>query len=255
MDGHRIPGTRIAQTSAVLLAAATVWTVLIELGVTAGAEPTADSTHVEDYLERFYAWTSASLPQERGAFALLCLGLVGVLVTAVRPAVEAPRLRSVLAAIGIAGGAALWAVAGVAEAGAQRAVEQMAAAETPIDPVNTVAYTVDVATGWLYAGACLALSAGFVIAVPLQPTVQRRVFAGLIAADASLFAVLVLTQIGTSEYAALALGGVLLPAWIAWSWLDPRTAVDPSQGPQDQPREHRATGSATSDRADVAVTG
>jgi hypothetical protein len=236
--------TALVLGSAACLALATAWTVLINTGVLIGDPPAwLPDTAAEANLERYYTWAATTLDHERGALALMCLGLIGVVVAAIRIA-RRGGTGQVAASIGVAGGAATWGLAGIAHAGGWRAIELMTASENPIEIVNSIAFTIDTAATWMRAGASALIGLGMAALALGRGSAPWRWLCGAGAVAACSFAVLLLASSLWSDeaarYAGLALGGVLLPAWVATAWLsqDAPTggrSATPAARPASQP--------------------
>ena len=202
----------LAVTSAVALVGAAVWTTLIDHNVTVAHPPAVSGGWVASELETSYAWFATTLLQRRLALLLLLVGLAGVALIALRVPVRGWGARC--GAICMTTAAALWAVAAVAEAGGQRAVELMAAYTNPIETVATIAFTVGVATSWVQAGAAILLGVGaFVLAPGLRRQHSDKALAGITALVAVAFGFMILAPQVDTTIAAMALAAVLLPIW------------------------------------------
>lgn len=217
--------------SAMALAVGAIWRTLVENEVTVSPSPPVSDGLVASEWEAWYAWWATTLPQSRVALAVLLLGLVGVALTALRTA--GPSWASRGGAVAMAGAVALWSAADVAQAGAMRAIELMAVHDNPIDAVGSIAFTVDVATSWVEAGAAITLGAGATaMAVGLAHEDRRRqaILTGLVAAAAVGFGTTILVPDLDTTVSGLALGVVLLPIWvITMSAAGTASTVDQSQ--------------------------
>lgn len=213
IGSSRVP----AVTSAIVLGAAAVWVTLVDQGVTV-SEPPPYTTGTQAELEAWYAWVSTTLPQQRLARLLLGLALVAVGLTALRAAL--PSWGSRAGAIAVAAAAAIWFLADLAGAGGYRAVELMAAAESPIETVAAIAFTVDVTTGWVKAGAAIlvGVGAGVMAGGYLREQRTRRlgVCSALVGLAGVIFGLLMLAPEVDTTIAGVALGVVLLPIWMVW---------------------------------------
>jgi hypothetical protein len=226
----RARSTALAVGSAVALSAATLWTVLIEARVTVEAPPEwAVGSDFGEFLERWYAWQATTLGKERWALALLCVGLLGVVVSALRIARGGTARRSAAAAI--AAGASLWAAVSLAQSASRHAIEQMAASGNQIDAVNSIAFTVDTTAGWMHAGASAVLGLGLLVLAARGGSPTWRGLCAATGASAWVFAWLLFAETDASRYAGLVVGALLLPLWTVFVWLR-RT---------DQPIELRET--------------
>lgn len=207
----------LAIGTAIALAGAAVWTTLVEQGVTV-SEPPPFTTGTEAELEAWYAWVSTTLPQRRLARLLLGLSLVGVGLTALRSA--RPSWGSRGGATVVASAAAIWCLADLAQAGGQRAVELLAAADNPIEVVPMIAFTVDTTTAWLEAGAAILVGMG--AAVMARDFLQEQRTRGLgicsvlVGVAGLVFGLLILLPEADTTIAGIALGVVLLPTWVVW---------------------------------------
>jgi hypothetical protein len=215
------PSTRdhvLAIGSAIVLSAATLWTVAIDARITVDSPPEwVRGTDYGVFLESWYAWQSGTLGQERAALALLCVGLAAVAVSALRLARGGGTAR-LSASLAVAAGALCWALVSVAQAGGRHAVEQMAASGNQIDAVNSIAFTVDTSAGWLHAAACALLASGLLGLVTARASALWRAVCAAAGATGCLFAALLLAESDTAKYAGLLLGAVLLPLWIVATW-------------------------------------
>ncbi len=209
----------VAFGSALALAGATLWTVLIAADVSVSPPPQwQEGTDFAAYLERYYAWQSSILGQERLALGMLCVGLLGVVATAVRTTRNAGT-TVVVASVCIATGAISWGLTSLGDAGAREAISQMAASGNQIDPVNSIAYTIDVTADWLHGGASALLGVGLLtlgLAAAAAPQRAIGITAGL---TAWVFGALLFTHSEASRYAGLALGAALLPLWMITTWM------------------------------------
>lgn len=240
--------TALAAGSAVALALATLWTVLIEARFSVDAPPEwVVGSDFGDFLERWYAWQATTLTQERWALLLLCVGLLGVVVSAVRIAAGGSTMRR-SAAAGIALGATMWASTSLAQSASRHAIEQMAASGNQIDAVNSIAFTVDTTAGWMHAGASAALGLGLLV-LALEPGSRRWRWACSAAGVAALvLAWLLFVETDSSRYAGLALGAVLLPLWTVSVWLVGSSVVLADAEPSVAPA-HRSPAESQSDAA------
>jgi hypothetical protein len=223
MSSSTTRSTALAVTGAAVLAAATLWTVLIDARVSVSAPPEwVPGTDFGAYLEDYYAWEATTLAQERWCLALLAAGLLTVIVTAVRritTSTDGLRTRHVVAAGGVAIGALLWVLVSLASAGGRHAIELMAASGNQIDGVNSIAFTIATTTSWMHAGACLILGLGMLGLAAEPGAGVVRVIAVATGATAVVFAGLLVGAGEWAKYAGLVVGGLLLPAWILASWL------------------------------------
>lgn len=207
---------RPAIASAVALCGAAVWIILIERHVTVSDPPPVSDDWSAGELDAWYAWAATTMAQRRLALVLLLIGLAGIALTALRVAGGSWGSRG--GAVAVAGAALLWAVADVAEAGGQRAVEQMAAYGNPIETVASIAYTIDVTTSWLEAAAALVLGLGAGAMAIGQRKAHHRlpVLTLLVSLNGVVFGILIVSPEWDATPAGLALGGVLLPIWVIW---------------------------------------
>lgn len=207
----------LAIGTAIALAGAAVWVTLVEQGVTV-SEPPPFTTGTEAEQEAWYAWVSTTLPQRRLARLLLGLALTGVGLTALRS--TRPSWGSRGGATVLASGAAIWCLADLAQAGGERAVELMAAAENPIETVNAIAFTVDVTTEWLEAGSAVLIGVGAAAMardfLKEQRTRGLGICSVLVGVAGLVFGVMILLPGVDTTIAGIALGVILLPTWVVW---------------------------------------
>jgi hypothetical protein len=206
---------RLAVASAAALVCAVVWSALIDFNVTVSDPPVVSEGWVASEMEAWYAWLATTLLQRRLALLLFLVGLGGVALIALRTPVNAWGSRG--GAVCMATAAALWAVAAVAEAGGQRAVQLMAAYSNPIDAVESIAFTVGLAASFVQAGAAMVLGLGAAaLAQGLRREQRAKGLAGitaLVAIAGVAFGVVILAPGVDTTIAGLALGAVLLPIW------------------------------------------
>lgn len=207
----------LAICTAIALAGAAVWVTLVEQGVTV-SEPPPFTTGTEAELEAWYAWVSTTLPQRRLARLLLGLGLIGVGLTALHAA--RPGWGSRGGAVTVAGAAAVWCLADLAQAGGQRAVELLAVAENPIEMVPMIAFTIDMTTAWLEAGAAILVGVG-AAAMARDFLLERGtrwlgICSVLVGVAGLVFGLLIVLPEADTTIAGIALGVVLLPTWVVW---------------------------------------
>jgi hypothetical protein len=234
MSSSTARSTALAVAGAAVLAAATLWTVLIDARVSVSAPPEwVPGTDFGAYLEDYYAWEATTLAQERWCLALLATGLLTVIVTAVRrvatsTSTDGLRTRRVVAAGGVATGALLWVLVSLAAAGGRHAIELMAASGNQIDAVNSIAFTIATTTSWMHAGGCLILGLGMLGLAAEPGAGVVRVIAVATGVTALVFAGLLVGAGEWAKYAGLVLGGLLLPAWILVSWLGSADRREPT---------------------------
>lgn len=219
-------GRPLAIAAAAALALATGWMVLIDQSVTVPEPPAADAqADVEVVLERHYAWIADTLPQQRASLILLAAGLLGLAVVAVLVASGTASVLARLAAIGVAGGASLWVVSAVAQAGVDRGVELLAASDLDIEAVNAVAFASQLAGEWLRAAAGVAVGAGLLAFAwaawrrDLAATPGWAAWTALAAVATAALGIVILVPEWSTLLLALAVGGVIIPCWLAWTGL------------------------------------
>lgn len=208
-------GLAVAVAAAVAVGA--VWVTLVDNGVTT-SDPPPYTTGSEAELEAWFAWVTTVLPQGRVARGVLALGLIGVGLTALRAAPSAWGSRG--GAVAVMSAAGLWSVADLAEAGGQQAVALMAASSNPIEAVAVAAFTIEMATSWVEAGAAVLVGVGAAVMARgfLHDRLTRRlgICSLLVGLAGVVFGVLILVPEADTTIAGVALGVVLLPVWVVW---------------------------------------
>lgn len=206
-----------AMAAAVAVAVGAVWVTLVDNGVTT-SDPPPYTTGSEAEQEAWFAWVTTVLPQSRVARAVLASGLIGVGLMALRAAPAAWGSRG--GAVAVASAAGLWCVADLAEAGGQQAVALMAASGNPIEAVAVAAFTIEMTTSWVEAGAAVLLGAGAAAMSRefLREGRTRRlgICSVLVGLAGVGFGVLIVVPEADTTIAGIALGVILLPVWVVW---------------------------------------
>ena len=202
---------------AVAVAVGAVWVTLVDNGVTT-SDPPPYTTGSEAEQEAWFAWVTTVLPQSRVARAVLALGLLGVGLTALRAALPAWASRG--GAVAVMSAAGLWSVADLAEAGGQQAIALMAASGNPIESVTVAAFTVEVTTSFVEAGAAVLVGVGAAVMGRefLREGRTRRlgICSVLVGLAGVVFGVLIVLPETDTTISGIALGVILLPVWVVW---------------------------------------
>jgi hypothetical protein len=150
--------------------------------------------------------------------AFACLAAVAVCLGA-RLADDRSRVATTFVTIG----ASLWIVASVLQLGGHRAVGLLATHDNPIQPTNSIAFTIDVVNDAFQLAASVSIAVGLLV---LTRSVAGRMARSWIPAAAGILMLALAVAYATGPDAAveglLVVGGVVaLPALLVWAGLQP----------------------------------
>jgi hypothetical protein len=206
---------RVALIAAVLLVVSAAWYALILARITVPAPP-SDTADTAGSLRAWYAWQAVVERQQWVVSVLAVLGL-GTLAVAVGRLIDGRSpVRDRAAAIAVASGAGAWAVGNLLQIGGRRATGLLAAHGNPIEAVNAIAFTVDVATAVFEAAALIAVGAGLLALSAGRPRDPRRyvgIAAGLLVTG--LGAAYAVDNGTFTDVYTVGVGLLALPGWIS----------------------------------------
>jgi hypothetical protein len=213
----------VAGVGAAALAASAVWAALIQDHLTVAAPPAG--TPGDAGLRTYYAWFVTTLPQERLDIALVVVGLAALAVLiGARPATG---MASRIGRYGVTAGALLWIVGNVLLAGGHWATGLLGTHDNPVQVTNAIQFTVDTTTNAFELVAAYLTAAGLcAFALPgagAGPAALRR-WTAISALGLAALATSYLVDAGDlTTWLQVAVGAVLLPVWMVWAGVSPRT--------------------------------
>jgi len=220
-----LTGTLVAYVSAVVLIAAAVWFALVNRQVTVPSAPTIKPGEPDVvWFRRYYDWWPSTVGQERGYTILAVVGLLGLawIASVLRPRLGTSASHVGLASAAVSAGAFLWAVAGVLLIGGHHAASDLATHSNPIDPVNSILYTVDLTHNAFQIAAYTLIGFGM-LALGLSTVRTHRLvrwawMTSLLGVSTLVLAYANIAENGDlNDKAVTVVGALLLPTWLVWS--------------------------------------
>jgi len=221
----RPTGLVLGSVAGAALVIAGVWGVLIDEHVTVSSPPTDIGSVVpqQQAMHAYWTWYSGTVAQQRADTILAMIGVIGLVIAAdaLRRRIGDTHLLARAACTALGAGGVLWVAGQLVAVGGHRAIGLMATHGNPIDPVNSIAFTVDLTVDAFSAAAFILLGLAMIATgvAPVRGTHAR--WAALTALTGAVSLVVAFGYLHgidvVTTYVLGVLAAGLLPAWLVWT--------------------------------------